>query len=263
MNDISLSRLCADCKSEIIIRKKNIDEVILYEGSYYHKECFINMCNKKLQSKRCKKNKWEKALSNLDMFCNDAKVKLNKEFDRDEKKEFECIERKKRNIEIEKKRKEASKKNSVEQIKAKDDIYNFMLNNYEVSFIPKYVFIKLSSIYSGTYKGMSCGILPTELLDMWKRKINYLNKIANNNLTKGNNMNPIQRINYDLSILINKYDSYKKWKESQKILEYETSLKINNSNKILNTSIINEISQHNISNDKEAEISDLVDDIFD
>lgn len=256
MNDISLSRLCADCKNEIIIQESNLNEVILYDGLYYHKECFVNMCNKKLQSKRCKKYKWENALNNLNELSEDAQVYLKKEFDVEKKRRVKEAERKKKNEETEKKRKIASEKNSLEQKQAKDNIYNFMLDNYEVTSVPKYVFIKLNSIYSGTFSGMNSGILPTELLDMWERKLPYLNKIAHNNITKGKKMEQSQRISYDLSILINKYDSYKNWKRNQEILEQEQ--KEQGTDKPI---VIGNIQNKNIKNNTD-DISNLVDDIF-
>jgi len=243
MYNISLSRICADCKNEIIITKENISEIILYGGKYYHKECFINMCNKKLQSKRCKKYKWENALKDINMYAEDALFNLNKELENEEK------------------RYKRSCKNTLESKKTKEKIYTFMCEKYEATNIPKHIFIKLNSIYAGTFRGMNTSISPEDLFDMWTRKIDYLNKVADSNKTKGKNMDSIQRISYDLSILINKYDSYKKWKESQKILEYETSSKIND-NKYLGIGIIKEVSK-NTTDDKNNELSSLVDDIFD
>lgn len=239
MSDISLNRICSDCKDEIIIRKDNIEEVVLYDGAYYHKDCFIHMCNEKLQSKRCKKIKWQSAIDGLDMLIKDAKFKLNKEFD------------------IEYKKKVAANRNSTEQKTAKNDIYNFMLEQYSASSIPQYIFIKLNSIYSGTFRGMSTGILPTELLDMWQRKIDYLNRIANRNVTKGKPMDSIQRINYDLSVLINKYDSYKEWKRKQEILEQEHKEQALEKPIVTIGNIQNEKTEKNTD-----DISDLVDDIF-
>ena len=58
---------------------------------------------------------------------------------------------------------------------------------------------------------------PEDLLDMWKQKRNYLDKIAEQNRKKGNEILGINRVNYDLAILLSKYDSYLKWKEQQKI----------------------------------------------
>lgn len=236
------------------------------------------MCNEKLQSKRCKKIKWQSALDSLDMLCADARLNLNKDFEIEERKQRELSERLKRkeelarkreyeqNVKLEKKqeiehkRKIAASKSSIEQKEAKKEIYNFILENYDITCLPKHMFIKLNSIYSGTFKGMSNGILPTELLDMWNRKLSYLNKIANSNITKGKTMSPIQRINYDLSILINKYDSYKKWCRQQEILELKNkNVKEINS---ISTSIIKEVSKKSEEKSKDKEMVSLVDDIF-
>ena len=52
---------------------------------------------------------------------------------------------------------------------------------------------------------------------MWKRKIDYLNKIADKNSRMGKEMNDVCRLYYDLSILLSKYDSYKDWKDKQQL----------------------------------------------
>ena len=106
---------------------------------------------------------------------------------------------------------------------------------------------------------MSVGIPPSDLLDMWKRKIDMLNGIAKKNETKGIHMQPDQRLNYDLSILVNKYDSYLRWKEKQRILEAEKETE--KTQNIVSQSIgyTKNISQDNNETD---DISDLVDDIF-
>ena len=142
----------------------------------------------------------------------------------------------------------------------KEEINQFILSEYDLTIIPSSVWQKLSNIYFGTFRGMSVGISPEELIDMWRRKIDFLNRVANQNVTKGKVMNLDQRINYDLSILINKYDDYKKWKESQKILESDTQYISNNSS--LDTSIINEVSRKVADKNEDSEMSDLVDDIF-
>ena len=58
---------------------------------------------------------------------------------------------------------------------------------------------------------------PEDLLDMWRQKRNYLDKVAEQNRKKGNEISGVNRVNYDLAILLSKYDSYLKWKEQQKI----------------------------------------------
>ena len=52
---------------------------------------------------------------------------------------------------------------------------------------------------------------------MDNEKRNYLDKVAEQNRKKGNEISGVNRVNYDLAILLSKYDSYLKWKEQQKI----------------------------------------------
>ena len=68
-----------------------------------------------------------------------------------------------------------------------------------------------------------------------------------------------KRINYDLSILINKYDSYLKWLEKQKIIASEKEIEKNENivGKSIGYTTVNK-SERNDSDD----ISALVDDIF-
>lgn len=141
----------------------------------------------------------------------------------------------------------------------KENVFEFIKDAYDVTIIPTTVWQKLGEIYSGTFKGMSVGIPPEHLLDMWKRKIDMLNGIADRNKTKGIVMSSDKRINYDLSILINKYDSYLKWLEKQKIIASEKE--IEKSDNIVGKSIGYTASNKSEKNDSD-DISALVDDIF-
>ena len=96
-------------------------------------------------------------------------------------------------------------------------------------------------------------------LDIILQKIDMLNDLAKKNETKGLLMQPEHRLTYDLSVLINKYDSYLRWKEKQKILETEKETE--KSQNIVSQSI----GYTNVSKDSKADtddISGLVDDIF-
>ena len=138
-------------------------------------------------------------------------------------------------------------------------VFEFIINTYDLTIIPTTIWQKLDDIYSGTFRGMTVGIPPSDLLDMWKRKIDMLNDLAKKNETNGVPMQPEHRLTYDLSVLINKYDSYLRWKEKQKILEAEKETE--KSQNIVSQSI----GYTNVSKDSKADtddISGLVDDIF-
>ena len=220
--NIGIKRKCSCCGEDFYISKDNIDDAIYYDKKTYHSSCFINICNKRSQMKREDvSQKWTWVLKHLDSI----------------------------------------KQESYEYLKlavSKENVFNFIKDAYDITIIPTTVWQKLSNIYNGTFKGMTYGIPPEHLLDMWKRKIDMLNGIANRNSTKGKTMNADQRINYDLSVLVNKYDSYLKWLEKQKILEAEKEIE-KNENIVGKTIgyVFQKTEKSNVD-----DISDLVDDIF-
>ena len=222
-----IERKCGCCRESFYINNENINDAIYYDKITYHSKCFVDMCNKRSHDTRKKiSEKWTRVLNNLKVI--EAKSYLH----------FST---------------EITKKN----------IFEFIKEAYDITIIPTTVWQKLSAIYDGTFKGMSSGIPPEHLLDMWKKKIDMLNDIANMNITKGKKMGTAQRINYDLTILLNKYDSYLKWLEKQKIIEAENRQKAKSEVTNITTSIINiKVNKENISQ-KNDDISNLVDDIFD
>lgn len=221
----SIKRVCGCCKDTFYISKNNIDDAIFYDKTTYHRNCFIQMCNKRANMKRIDvSEKWKWVLSNIEKIDKESKIHL-----------FLAID--------------------------KESVFDFIREAYEITTVPSSVFQKLSNIYAGTFRGMSVGIPPLHLADMWERKIDYLNKIANRNTTKGKDMQYEQRINYDLSILVNKYDSYLDWIEKQKVLEQ--SLKEEKEERNIVNTTMNIGIQQNREYENNDDISNLVDDIFD
>lgn len=182
------------------------------------------MCNEKLESPGTTKKKWNDLINNIEIYEKEAIKTITEYLD-------------------------------------KDDLYKFIVNTYELSVVPPSIFHKLAAIYSGTYKGMTVKITPNELLDMWKRKLNYLNRIYDKKVSTGNTFEKAGRVNYDLSVLISKYDSYLEWKEQQEILERDNN-EIHK--KILkNVNLQNISKQNSKKNIKSEDIDDLLDEIFD
>ena len=95
---------------------------------------------------------------------------------------------------------------------------SYLLYTYDLSCMPKYIYVKLASVYSGKYEGLKKPCPPEDLLDMWQRKQAYLNRVYEYNKQKGNCMDSMQRISYDLAILLSRYDGYLEWKEKQSLL---------------------------------------------
>ncbi len=219
---MGIHRKCGCCGEDFYISNENIEDAIYYDKKTYHSSCFINICNKRSKMKREDvSQKWSWVLNNLEQIREESFKHLNLAI-------------------------------------TKEGVFDFIKDAYDVTIIPTTVWQKLGNIYNGTFKGMSFGIPPEHLLDMWKRKIDMLNGIANRNSTKGITMNTDQRINYDLSILVNKYDSYLKWLEKQKILEAEMEIEKNEN--IVNKSV-GYIAQK-VNDNNSDDISGLVDDIF-
>lgn len=127
-----LTRKCAECGLEMPLDIDNSTEIVLYKKKYYHKECFVRLCENKLSSNRTRnKETWQKALVEIDDFCN------------------------------------ATRDEMITAI-AKDDIYRFIISHYQLSCVTDRFFTKLDSIYTGTYKGLAYPIGPRELLDEWQ-----------------------------------------------------------------------------------------------
>lgn len=145
----------------------------------------------------------------------------------------------------------------------KEKLYKWLQFNYNIVVIPKQFFMKMDSIYEGAYKGLSKGIPPEDILDMWQRKKKELDKIAYENSRKGKEIVGVDRLNYDLAILLSKYDSYLKWKEKQRVLEEERLVQQKeikeqiNINKIINQSIY----KQNIDNEKNFDLANILDEI--
>lgn len=104
---------------------------------------------------------------------------------------------------------------------------DFLYEQYNLSSLPKYFFMNLQKIYKGEYsKNLRKPIPCEDLFDMWQKKMDYLNRQNEYNKEHGKELYGVQRVQYDLAILINKYDSYRAWKDKQTAIhEQEKSFK--------------------------------------
>lgn len=134
---------------------------------------------------------------------------------------------------------------------------DFIYKEYNVSFLPKHFFINLDKVYKGTYKNLNKPVPVEDLFDMWQQKMEYLNKVAEQNRQKGKMIEGIARINYDLAILLSRYDSYCEWKSKKEAEKQELrhtmssrTIKITN-NDIPNSAAI----EHN------SDLSSIIDEI--
>lgn len=98
---------------------------------------------------------------------------------------------------------------------------DWLYAQYDISFLPKYFFINLDKVYKGTYKNLNKPVPVEDLWDMWQKKMPYLRKVYDKNKRCGKEIEGVARINYDLAIILSRYDSYLKWKEEQKLSQIQ------------------------------------------
>lgn len=92
---------------------------------------------------------------------------------------------------------------------AKDELYTYIMYQYDLINLPQYLYIKLSSIFNGTKEGMSQPLSPVYLLDMWKQQQSYLNNTRQYYITnKGKHFDKIGSVNFDLAVLLNMANDY-------------------------------------------------------
>jgi hypothetical protein len=113
----------------------------------------------------------------------------------------------------------------------KNHLYKYLQKRYDIVYLPSFVFVKFNSVFEGTYKNLSEPVCVEDLLDMWQRKESYLDKQYQWKLSKGESMDGIGRMWYDLATLMSKISSYKKWRDEQRANEVikEESIRDNKS----------------------------------
>jgi hypothetical protein len=169
-----MKRKCTCCAEMIYIDQKNSNKAICYKDKFYHFDCFVTLCDQKMQSKRSS-SMWVEAKENIENLVVETT-----------KKQMEMV--------------------------AKDDLNAWILNHYNVSFLGKTFYMKLSDIYNGSYKGLAYAIPPTELLDEWQYFWNDLCATRANKDIDGE-----RAINYDLVVLLSRNAEYRKIKYKERI----------------------------------------------
>lgn len=151
------------------------------------------------------------------------------------------------------KKTEQTEKEKALRLQLTDWIYA----QYNVSFLPTYVFVNLDKVYKGTYKNLNKPIPVEELFDMWQRKIDYLNQLATYNESIGKTMTSAERVLYDLAVLLAKYDGYCAWKAKQEA-QYQEMLVERLLSQEINCSRITQLKKQDDDND---DISKIIDEV--
>ena len=242
----TITKKCYECKRNIsfppITAILAQPDSVFYNDHFYHAKCFIKWCHSTVR-----KNKMRMiALDNIDIYRKNASDCVQETF-------------------INKKQDAASIKKFIEDANTYimnwfdgTELTAFLKDMYSISGIDQFTWSKIKD----------SGIPLSDLLYMWKRRKEDLYKLNQKLITKNNNhISTESLIRYDLKVLINKYGSYLKWKEQQKILANE---KESEKAKMKDDHIINEIisaRQHNEKSDTDTseggvDINALVEDIF-
>jgi len=145
----------------------------------------------------------------------------------------------------------------VKEMLDEERLYDFIHNSYGLVSIPNMFKASFDKVLSGEYKGLSRGIPVTDILEMWQRKKPELDKIYDYNIRHGKDIDRAGRLNYDLAVLISKYDSFLEWKQKEAIRGDLNHVETSNS--ILATPKIQQ--RHEVNADSD-ELSDLLDELF-
>ena len=231
-----IKKKCKYCGKDIIVPDQ-INDCVFYDDRYFHIDCFKQQC----QLKNTKK--WNAALIHIDEYKSVAFQQLNEIL---KEKHFD-------DKTLEQYKLDATKyvKNWFDEA----DVNEFVREFYGIQVVP---YARLAQVYKGTFKQGMIPIPACDLLEMWKKKKTFLTKVYQKNLSENKTFSPENRIYYDLAILINKYNSFLKWKEEQSILE-------NKPNEIVQTPNLTQFvtaSPQNNNTDEDKDIKDLVEDIF-
>lgn len=216
-------RKCGACPKPIEIDKEHTSNIVYYKGKYYHSSCFCNIATKRSQSKIKTASEWENALDNL--------------------------------WEI-----EADTKKMLESALAKDDLNEWLLANYDIAAVPTRFWQMVADLERGIYKGKKCRPISINMLtDMWKWGQKHLNKIDAKNKTNHNGpQNDVDRLRYDLSILISHVGDYIKYTTTTKEESAEIKSRVHATNKINYEKLYTQSKEKQ----NDDNILDLMNDIF-
>ena len=163
--------ICRVCKEKL----KSKEEIMKLNKSYYHVLCY----------------RQKQLLKLVDAEEIEESITKGKQEYLDRKQEI-------------KDKKIESDKSVIKITDGKDELITWVQEHYDITTIPSFFFLKLASIVNGTYKGLREPITYHELLDMLQRKKRQLDiKLASKKFD-----NNLGRLNYDLAVVINQYDSY-------------------------------------------------------
>lgn len=194
-------RKCDKCKEQVIIERSSIKGPVLYKGKYYHSSCFCKLCEEKKATSKRSLLFWQNVLDNIEQYKDDAVEKSKYQF-------------------------------------AKDDLNEWILNHYNVMSLPSRFWNIVADLEKGIFNQKKCKPVKTVMLfETWRwgqKKLDAINR--KNRIAKKGPTTDAQRINYDLSIVLNHIEDYKKYlakleaEEADRIAREKERVKINYNN---------------------------------
>lgn len=192
---ITIERKCNACKNAIQIKRNNVQGVVYYKKFYYHTACFGEFAERKSKLKSGKPSEWKDALEHIEDF---------------EKCAVELLSI-----------------NNAQPKRQTDDLNDYLLEQYNVSAVSNANFWRtVMELQKGIYKGKRCKKVSIDtLLEAWKwgqRKLNEVDK--RNKMNHKGPENDLQRISYDLAILVNKIPDYLAYKAKQEAIKEDAKV---------------------------------------
>lgn len=224
-------RKCKYCDKDKSTKSINIynNDYVIHNGQYAHIECVKTYEQNKKRGKKVGKE--------LDIF-------INKLIEETKLYRKEIIDREK--------------------------LYNWLYDHYNITVLNRFLCTKIAEINNGNYSGLKEGISNEDLLNIFMKMQNYLDKLAyKKNKSKNPFKDQLNRINYDLAIVVNNYDKYKEWKVNQEKLQIEEQEQLNKieDKKIYNT-LLNKQQQKYVKKEKnnkdgnKINVINIIDELF-
>ena len=221
-----LERKCAKCKKSIKIDINDIKDVVYYNNSYYHIDCFYTRAKYCIERKTSTALAWQNALNNITQYTDEASDKLWHWYWRDKLNEW-------------------------------------LLNNYNIADVPKSFFTTVEDIENGTYRHRRCKSIPIkDMIELWMWQQQELNRIAKSNKIKHTGpQNDNDRLVYDLAIVLRKYPDFLKWRDRQKANEVAAVQEVKRP-RINYSSLEKQVLEKQKETEGLGDISDLLDELF-
>lgn len=238
-----IKKKCKFCGKDILYNESSKDEFVYYDDRFFHNKCFDSYCS----ATKTRSQKREFAKRHKNDYVLAAKEKLDNLFS------------KKNNGKTSIKFLEDQAKNEIIRITYESKVNQYIKDNYNISTVSGRIWKSLTSVYNGTHKKTEIPIPPDHLLDMWKRKQDYLNKQFQKTVVKKDLTNE-GRVLYDIVILINKYNSYLDWLNNKKQDEADVMNRIDSNNSIYLTN--KPYIRENKKSTSDNELENVLEDIF-